>query len=102
MVPSTRAVATSLLLAEAIPAPLVDTLVQNEVRRAAVRAWAPGLAEDGVRELADAPLAPVRRVLLWPVKKLLAPLRLLLFPVSVARLARDVADLRKAAVATSA
>ncbi|MCB9678982.1 MAG: hypothetical protein H6737_28025 [Alphaproteobacteria bacterium] len=71
----TRRTVFAVAAAELVPVPLLDTWLQNQARRWLVRTVAGDravpLTEDEVRALADAPLAPVRRMLLWPVKTLL-------------------------------
>ncbi len=69
---------------ELVPVPLLDTALQNVVRRSLVR----GIAETSglklepyeIQALADEELAPAKRALVWPVKKLLSKV---FFPLSM-------------------
>jgi hypothetical protein len=68
--PGTRRVICALVACEFIPVPLVDTVVQNEIRRTWIR-WLS--AREGVSfpaDLADQPLLPLKRAALWPLRLL--------------------------------
>lgn len=76
--------ALAVAACEMVPVPLLDTLLQNQVRRNLVRtlAEAQGRALDveSIGALADEPLAPMQRAALWPVKKVLCKV---FFPLSI-------------------
>lgn len=65
-------------LAELLPVPLLDTVVQNQARRAAVRAELASrgieVSDEALAAHCDEPLDAGLRLLLWPVKKLLKTL----------------------------
>ena len=83
---------------ELIPVPLLDTWAQNQVRRAALRdaARAQGVELDPqrLRDLADedvaTPAVVVRRLALWPVKKLLRTVFVVLGAYAMWSVARDL------------
>lgn len=105
-VPGTRRAAALVLAAGLVPIPFVDTLLQNAVRRAFVTTvsdrYALALGEDEVRALADAPLAPGRRVAAYAVKRVLGRLLLPLAAWSVVRTARETWSLPHRVLATRA
>jgi hypothetical protein len=76
--------ALAVAACELVPVPLLDTALQNVVRRNLVR----GIAETSglklepyeIQALADEELAPAKRALVWPVKKLLSKV---FFPLSM-------------------
>jgi hypothetical protein len=74
-VPGTRRTTALVFAANFIPLPLLDTLVQNYIRRVFVRSVAAGhalsLTEDEVIALADESLAPGMRLFFYFLKKLL-------------------------------
>jgi uncharacterized protein (DUF697 family) len=77
---------TALVFAAGLfPVPFVDTLLQNAVRRRFVThvsaRYGLELAAPEVADLADAPLAPGRRMFFYVVKKVLGRL---LYPLAVA------------------
>jgi hypothetical protein len=95
--PGTRRTVVAVAAAELVPVPLLDTWLQNRARRWYVRALADErqlhVDEDVVRALADAPFAPGRRVLLWPVKTLLKKVFFGFGLVTAAKEAHEVLDL---------
>lgn len=101
--PGTRRTVLAVAAAELVPVPLLDTWLQNRARRWYVRNLAEGrsmvIDEDAVRELADAPFAPGRRMLLWPVKTLL---KKLVFGFSVIAAAKEAHEVLGLADALSA
>ncbi len=64
--------ALAIAAAELIPLPLVDTWVQNRLRRRlvlrAAAAQGEALSDEAVAVLADEAYAPVQRAALWPVE----------------------------------
>lgn len=76
--------AAAVAACELVPVPLLDTVLQNLVRRSLVRTLAESrgvtLEPYEIQALADEDLAPGRRALLWPVKKLVSKV---FFPLSM-------------------
>ncbi len=95
--PGTRRTVVAVAAAELVPVPLLDTWLQNRARRWYVRTLAEdramALDEEAVRALADAPFAPGRRMLLWPVKTLLKKVFFGFGLVAAVKEARGVLDL---------
>jgi uncharacterized protein (DUF697 family) len=79
-VPGTRRAAVLVVAAGLFPVPFVDTMLQNAVRRALVSRVGHhhglDLAPAEVRALADAPLAPGRRLVSYAAKRVLGRLLL--------------------------
>ncbi len=99
--------ATALVLvAGLVPVPFVDTLLQNAVRRAFVShvsdRYGLALPDAEIRALADAPLAPGRRLAAYVVKRVLGRLLLPVAVWSVVRTARDTWSLPHRVLATRA
>ena len=76
--------AVAVAACELIPIPLLDTMIQNQIRRNLVRnlsdARGLDLAPEFVEVLADEPLAPVQRAMFWPLKKIACKV---FFPLSI-------------------
>lgn len=70
--------AAAAALCEALPVPLLDTALQNRVRRNLVRTFAQArgdeLSDESIRECADRELVPWDRIVWWPVKKVVSKL----------------------------
>ena len=98
--PGTRRTVAAVAAAELLPVPLLDTWLQNRARRWYVRTLAQQreiqLDQDAVHRLADAPFAPGRRLLLWPVKTVLKKLIFGFSILAAAKEAREVLDLPNA------
>jgi len=93
----TRRTAAAVALAELVPVPLLDTWLQNQARRWLVCSLDSehdlGLSPEAVAAHADAPITPLRRVALWPLKLVLKKLFIMFSLVSMVREARAVLDL---------
>ncbi|MEZ4318401.1 MAG: hypothetical protein R3F61_12895 [Myxococcota bacterium] len=92
-----RRTAAAVAAAELVPVPLLDTWLQNRARRWLVRSVAAEraleLTDDEVSALADAPIEPLRRVALWPVKAVLKKVFFVYGAVAMVREAHEVAKL---------
>jgi hypothetical protein len=88
--------ALTLVAAELLPVPLLDTLVCNRLRRRLVRVEAERhgvpLPEEQVRELADEPLLDPWRIVSWPVRKLLGSILLPALALKTAHETLQLAD----------
>lgn len=75
----------AVVAVDLLPVPLLDTVLQNRLRRRLVRGEAAAagvvLSDEAVLELADEPVLDLWRLLTWPVRKLVGKV---LWPVSVA------------------
>lgn len=90
-VPGTLPTTALVFVAGLFPVPFADTLLQNAVRRRFVRQvsdrYGLELTEPEIRTLAEAPLAPATRVVLYGVKKVLGRL---LWPLAAFGAVRQV------------
>ena len=93
-----RRTLTAVAAAELVPVPLLDTWLQNQARRWLVRTIAHdqgiALTDDTVHALSDEPLAPAKRLALWPVKTVLKKVFFVFGAYAAYREARNVLALR--------
>lgn len=89
-----RRTAAAVAAAEFVPVPLLDTWLQNQARRWLVRSVAEErnleLDASEVSELADAPMAPMRRIALWPAKFVLKKVFFVFGAVAMAKEAQEI------------
>ena len=85
----TRRHAAAVALCELVPLPVLDTWLQNRVRRRLIRVLGSPLSDDALRTLADEDLLPWDRIRLWPLKKLASKVLPFWTALEMARAYRD-------------
>jgi hypothetical protein len=86
----------AVLAAELLPVPLLDTFVQNRLRRRLVRIEAERhgvpLPDDTIRAMADEPMLDPWRIVSWPVRKVLGSVLLPALALKTAHETKALAD----------